>query len=250
MSIETYGVGKRMELVARSLSFVDCKHLVVLPIPTTKDRKHITNTDILLDETLVNVCEDSKIIGYGLPEEYRARAEALGAVVFDVADDEEFLERNSYITAIGALGYILSTTDKEPSELCVGIFGYGRIGAALARMLLFFGAKLIVYTSKILSRIELGTYGIDSVSVKTSSKDDCSLEGLDIFINTAPTDMTEVVGGEKIPYGIRVIELASGNNFKGIDGVESLPGIPEKMYPESAAKAYLEAIKRFLNKDF
>jgi hypothetical protein len=70
MSIETYGVGKRMELVSKGLKNQSFSHLVVLPIPSTKDNKHITNTDILLEQTLVNVSVGSKIVGYGLPEEY------------------------------------------------------------------------------------------------------------------------------------------------------------------------------------
>ena len=47
-----------------------------------------------------------------------------------------------------------------------------------------------------------------------------------------------------LPLGVRVIELASGENFKGVSGVERLPAIPERMYPESAAGAYADAVKR------
>jgi dipicolinate synthase subunit A len=249
MSIETYGVGKRMELVSKGLKNQSFSHLVVLPIPSTKDNKHITNTDILLEQTLVNVSVGSKIVGYGLPEEYKERAIALGAEVYDAGFDEIFLLKNAYLTALGALGYILSTVDRELAEIRFGIFGYGRIGRILAQMLLFLGAKLTVYTSKFLSRVELGTYGIDSSEVSYARKDACVLDGLDILINTAPTDMSGICREAKIPRDVRVIELASGNNFSGIEGVERLPGIPEKSYPESAARAYLEAIIRLAREE-
>lgn len=244
MSIETYGTGKRMELVAKGLKNENFSHLVVLPVPTSKDKKHITNTDILLEQTLVNVSEKSKIVGYGLPEDYKNMARALGAEVYDAEKDEPFLLSNAYITALGALGYILSTVDREPREIRFGIFGYGRIGRILLKMLLFLGARTIVYTSKILSRIELGAYGIDSGEASTAPREACLIDDVDILINTAPTDMRGLFGEAKAARGTRIIELASGDNFAGIEGVEKLPGIPEKFYPESAAKAYIEAIVR------
>ena len=244
MSIETYGVGKRMELVSKGLKSTSFPHLVVLPIPTTKDNKHVTNTDILLEQALVNVSKESIVVGYELPPEYKKRIEALGAKVYDVGYDEDFLSKNAYITALGALGYILTTVNSELSEIRFGIFGYGRIGQFLTKMLLFLGAKLTIYTSKILSRIELGTYGIDSGEARCAPKDACVPEGVDILINTAPTDMSGIFKDAKIPRGVRIIELASGNNFGIIEGVERLPGIPEKFYPISAAEAYVDAIIR------
>lgn len=244
MSIETYGTGKRMELVARKLTSSACKHLVVLPVPSTKDKRHITNTDLLIDDSLINVSRGTKIVGYGLPIEYVEKAETLGATVYDVEKDEIFLLRNAKLTAIGALGYILSTSDREPSELSVGVFGYGRIGSILVRMLLFMGARTVVYTSKLLKRVELGAYGIETASVVSLPQEACDFSGIDILVNTAPKDMKGYFENSALPLGLRVIELASGDNFAGIDKVERLPGIPGKMYPISAAEAYVEAIER------
>jgi hypothetical protein len=48
---------------------------------------------------------------------------------------------------------------------------------------------------------------------------------------------------------MRVIELASGENFPLISGVERLPSIPEKMYPDSAGYLYYKAITRFLKEE-
>ena len=56
-----------------------------MPIPSTKDNKHITNTDILLEQTLVNVSVGSKIVGYELPEEYKEAF--LQKILQDIEED-------------------------------------------------------------------------------------------------------------------------------------------------------------------
>ena len=248
MSIETYGTGERIRCAARLSSGLGLPHLVILPVPTTRDKKHVANTDIPLADTLVNVGAESVVVGYGLPDFYKARLEKLGAAFLDLSLDEQFLEENAYITAIGALGYILTSTKGSPDAFKIGVVGYGRIGSRLVRMLLFLGARIRVYTSKVLTRLDLGECGIDSVCVSEWDGGVYDFSGLDILINTAPKDMSASFSGKN--YGnMRVIELASGNNFEGIAGVEKLPSLPDRMYPESAGAAYISALKRFLGKN-
>jgi hypothetical protein len=245
MSIETYGTGERLRVAARLSAELGLKpHITLLPVPTTRDKKYVANTDILLEDTLENARKGSIIAGYGLPEEYRRCAEALGASVLDLFCDEEYQCENAYLTALGTLGYIMTTDRRAVSDLRFGIVGYGRIGSRLVRMLLFLSAQVRIYTSKLLSRLDLGECGIDSVS---DGEDALDFSGIDVLINTAPKDMRSSFPGGKIPEGMRVIELASGNNFAGVEGVEKLPALPEKMYPESAGSAYFKALKRFID---
>ena len=245
MNIETYGTGERLKAVARKARSLSTKHLVLLPVPTTKDGVHVNGTDIPLADTLVNVGRGSIVVGYALPADYKKEVEDLGGEALDLSLDEEFLLENARITAIGALGYLLTTSKGVPSEGRIGVVGYGRIGSYLVRYLLFFGAKVRVYTSKMLTSIELGECGVDSVCVCEWGGGVYDFSGLDVLINTAPKDMKE-----SFPLGkcddLRILELASGNNFDGVLGVEKLPALPERMYPESAGEAYTRAIRRFL----
>ena len=244
MTIETYGTGERLRIAAALAHKIEPKHLVLLPIPTTKDKIYINKTDIPLIDTLDGVGEGSVVVGYGIPGDYKDLVHNMGADVIDLEEDEDFLCENARLTAIGTLGYLLSTSKKEPKDLCFGIIGYGRIGSRLAEMLLFFGARVKVYTSKEATCIFLGKYGIESAYV---AKDDgyYDFSGLDIIINTAEKDMTESFPLGKISDGVRVIELASGDNFIGVNGVERLPSIPEKAFAESSARAYFDRIKKF-----
>ena len=248
MSIETYGTGERLKTAARLIApYAATGTVILLPVPTTRDGVSVANTDILLSDTLLNASRGSLIVGYGLPHSYKASAEALGASVLELSDDEEFILENAYITALGALGYILTTVKRAPSLLTFGVFGYGRIGKAIVRMLLFLGASVRVYTSKEQTRMELGECCDGLLTVSDSGADVCDFSNIDVLINTAPCDMRARFPSGRLLRGLRVIELASGKNFEGIEGVESLPSLPDRMYPESAGQAYFSAIQRFMN---
>ena len=239
MSIETYGAGERLRVAARlSVPFGVEHRLVLLPVPSTRDGRCVSGTDIPLSDALEGASEDTYIFGYGLPSLFSFEARSCGASVVDLSLDEEYLERNADLTALGTVGYILTTSTRIPSELSIGVVGYGRIGTALVRYLLFFGARLRVFTSRPEVRRELGESGVD-----TGDYSSLDLRGIDILINTAPMDMSGFFPAG-IASGMRVIELASGNNFEGVEGVEGLPSIPERYYPESAGRTYAAVIKK------
>jgi hypothetical protein len=190
---------------------------------------------------------DSLIVGYGIPEPEALLARERGAMLLDLSRDEEFLCDNARVTAVGAVGYILTTEARAPADLCFGIVGYGRIGSSLLRLLLFLGARVKVFTSRNLTRLLLGECGVKSESYCDTVVGGMDISGIDILINTAPKDMSEHFKDGRLPLGMRVLELASGENFSGVSGVEFLPSLPERMYPESAGRAYFDAVMRFLN---
>ena len=219
--------------------------MILLPVPTTRDNKRVSGTDIPLEDTLIGADGKSIVAGYALPGWYKAAAVERGALVLDLSGNEKFLSDNAEITANGALGYLLVTENRAPADIKVGVVGYGRIGSRLVRALLFLGSNVKVYTSKMSTCMELCECGVDCVTV-ANEQGACDFSGLDVLINTAPKDMSCCFPGGKLPLGLRVIELASGNNFVGVAGVEKLPGIPEKNYPLSAGRVYFEAVKGLL----
>ncbi len=245
MNLETYGTGERLAVAARLCSRLTLQHLVLLPVPTTKDDIYITKTDIPLSATLCNAGAGSVLTGYGLPDKYKKDAKELGCTVLDLCDDEVYQAENATLTANGALGYILTTTETAPSDTVFGIIGYGRIGSRLAGMLLFLGARVKIFTSKLGVARSLGECGVDSVCVPRACGS-YDFSGIEILINTAPKDMRGAFPDGKISDGMRIIELASGKNFEGVAGVEYLPSLPEKMYPQSAGATYARAVERLV----
>ena len=253
MIIENFGAGARCAETLRLLMRADAdgrlppsvKRTVLLPIPTTRDKVHLSGTDKLLCEVFSDVGKGDFVAGYGIKEEDKRAMRKRGAIVYDALDDEEFLCENAEQTAIGALGYILSTTDTAPHDTRFLIVGYGRIGSRLMRQLLFLGARVKVCTGRENTCILLGECGVDAHYVERGAP--VPLSDTDILINTAPADLSSSFKDGKLPSGLRVIELASGENFKGIEGVERLPGIPDKSYGKSAGSTYFSRIMNYVS---
>ena len=159
MKIENYGVGERCAEAMRRLMSWDVdgvEKIILLPIPTSRDGIHLTGSEKLLREALGDVSRGELVVGYAIPDADAEYIRSKGGAVCDVARDEEFVEENSRITAIGTLEYLLTNFNLVPSDMKIGIVGYGRIGRHLARILLFLGAKIRIYTSKNLTRVEVG----------------------------------------------------------------------------------------------
>lgn len=244
MKIITFGKGERLrraaELLEKAPALSGYSELAVLPIPTTKDGVHLAGTDIRLDELAVTLGEGSFVLGYGIPRQYVEALEDSGAVVCDALGDEEFLSRNAELTALGTVGIILTSAKRSPSELKVGIIGYGRIGRQLLRILLFLGASVRVFTRKNSTRLDLSRLGIDA-----ALSSECEYSGLDYLINTAPE---RILGERETRAALEcgeVIDLASGENFPEGIPITKLGGIPGLMYPLSAGRIYAEAALRY-----
>lgn len=246
MYIQIFGSGRRLEECRRRLLGAQKKspydRLVVLPIPTTRDGIHISGTDTTLAEALSGACRGTLVAGYGIPPATARRIILQGAQVYDAAEDEDFLMKNAEITARGALGEILLMTDRDLRDLTIGVVGYGRIGSALVRLLLFLGAGVRVYSRRFATRLELSARGL----ISEAAPDAGNLRGLDILVNTAPAILFSDEEFAALPDGLRIIDLASGKNFPTSERVVKLPSIPERNYPVTAGGVYAEFIARRL----
>lgn len=245
MEIRTFGVGLRMEecrrLIAEREESFPFRHLFILPIPSTRDKKTITGTDVDLEELCSLVGGEDAVAGYGIPENIKEELAMKGALIYDGAEDEELLRRNAEVTARGALGYILTNTNRDVSDMRIGIVGYGRIGSCLLRYLLFLGAEVSVYTTRESVAKELCESGVDATSASFD------LERLDVLVNTAPARLFSDKHARSFMEGGRIIDLASGKIFPDAEGLVKLSSVPEKAYPITAGKIYAEHIAKYFS---
>lgn len=242
MEIQSFGVGGRMQECLRRLRLGLASaggRLILLPIPTTRDNKYISGTDVALSSVTTLITEDCAVVGYNLPQKVREWAESVGARIFDAAFDEEFLLENARLTANGTLGYVLTEFDRDVADLSFGVVGYGRIGREISRLLLLLGASVRVYTTRPSVALELGEAGVEAEVISPFT----DFSSLDILINTAPARQ---IDEERLPPNIEIIDLASGSIFEPSGRLTKLPSIPDKMYPKSAGRLYAEAILRFI----
>ena len=245
MEICTFGVGGRQRACAAALSRIEdarYERLVLLPIPTTKDGEHVNSTDTPLEDILSFVGHGVLVAGYNIPDSLGEKILSLGGEVFDAALDEDFLLENAEITAEGALGRILCDFKKAPRNLQVGIVGYGRIGKALTRLLLFLGANVRIYTRRESVRLSLAECGVKS------SRGECASEffGLDLVLNTAPAPFPGGAELDELSKSTVLVDLASGNNFPQGTRVLKLSSVPDAMYPETAGEIYARYISGHL----
>lgn len=217
------------------------RRLFLLPIPTSRDKKQITGTDVRLSDIASEAAAGDAFAGYDIPENIKEDLALRGALVYDGAFDEEFLLRNAELTARGTLGYILTKFDRDITDMRLGIVGYGRIGACLLRYLLYLGTSVTVYTTRSETALELCESGVDASTAFDG------LGKLDILINTAPARLlSDREEGEFFSHG-RVIDLASGRPFSESESVVKLSSVPEKFYPVSAGRIYAERIVEYLS---
>lgn len=245
MEICTFGVGGRQRVCETALSEIKesrYARLILLPIPTTRDSQHVSSTDIPLEEILTLVGSGVLVAGYNIPDGLGEQIISLGGEVYDAALDEDFLLENAEITAEGALGKILCDFKKAPRDLRVGIVGYGRIGKALTRLLLFLGARVKIYTRKESTRLYLAEYGVESSHGECVS----DFEGLDLIVNTAPVPFLCRDSVDELSKTTTIIDLASGKNFEDNAPVIKLSSVPDAMYPDTAGKIYARYISRHL----
>ena len=243
MIIHSYENSPRADACIEYLRGVEAvrryENVVLLPIPTTKDGKTVLNTKVDIIELIDGFDVNTIVSCYGMSDEILKKCRACGALVIDLSCDEEFLLENAELTALAALGIYLTSTKRSARDTRVGIVGYGRIGKKLTNLFLYLGANVKVFTSREDTRLDLCEWGVATAK----STKDADLFGLDILINTAPA---AIFDKEIIPLGLRIIDLASGENFPGVAGVEKYPSVPAKIFPESAGRAWGRAIERYL----
>jgi dipicolinate synthase subunit A len=211
--------------------------IILLPIPSTKDKKTIMNTKVVINELTDQIYGKTLISSYGLDNTTVRVLTDAGATLIELSEDEEFLLENAELTAVATLGILLTSTKISTRDLRVGIVGYGRIGKRLVNHFLYLGASVRVFTSRADTRLDLCAYGVASVR----SCADADLSNLDLLINTAPA---VIFSPSSIPKGLRIIDLASGENFPGVDAVERYPSVPARMFPISAGRTWGRALER------
>lgn len=246
MEIRLFGGGGRgrecERILAEALGGLPTGTLLLLPIPTARDKKYITDTAVAIEDILPLISAQTAVVGYNIPDRLRAQAEAVGAPLFDAALDENFLLENARLTANGTLGHILCEQDRDIADIRFGVVGYGRIGRELLRLLLLLGARVKLYTTRPSVALELGESGVATEVIAH----DTDFSEIDILINTAPARQ---IDESRLPESLEIIDLASGTIFEPSGRLTKLPSIPDKMYPKSAGRLYAEAVLRFLERE-
>ncbi|MBE6700556.1 MAG: hypothetical protein E7582_01515 [Ruminococcaceae bacterium] len=200
---------------------------------------------------LKNLDDGSQVFGGHEGEICRSIINSKNLSYVNILNEEQFCKENALITAEATLALIINATDTTLYSMRVAVFGYGRIGQRLTRMLLSLGATVRVFSSSDEELTRAKTQGISA----------CHLwqrESMDIFhtvVNTIP--LRHVINQETLSQlneNVYILDLASGENnvdWKAMNTFtlhgERAGSLPAKVSPKSAALAVKNAIFRHLN---
>jgi len=234
MTVFTYNGDARIAAAKAALEKKqDGRRIHILPIPTRADEG--------VERALLGALQSGDLVcAYAPPPPLTEAIRARGAHLFNAEGDEGFIGENATLTAEITLGYILSLP-RAPADLSVGIIGYGRIGQALCRMLLFFGARVRVFTGRKETRAALGEAGIESRPIRYEAGEAMDLSGIDLLIQTAPAKVFTKENAPPYPLW----NLAAAPFVGEGVAVRQLSALPAKVTYESGGLALARAVLRF-----
>lgn len=172
-------------------------------------------------------------------------AENMEVQIHIMMKDENFQATNARLTAEGTLGIIIQRSTNSLEDNKYMILGFGRTGAAIARLLCQLGLTVDICTNS------------SSRPAHAFARHVLPLSGLDfsqsdVVINTVPHPIIDDKASMSFKYNALYIELASKPalnleyvRYLGVDA-DIHPALPAKACPLSAAKAMLTYIKEVL----
>lgn len=169
----------------------------------------------------------------------KSAREYFSGEIIDYSRDENFLQKNAYLTAEGMISVWHSVTKKTPSGKKLLISGYGRIGKCLARIFSSLGAQIFVYARREESIAQVIKDGY------TPAKPDFAIQA-DAVFNTAPAIVFSSDLINNIPESTYLFELASQSGFEKTERVVPALGLPGKILPKSAGRVIYDTITSLL----
>ncbi|MBQ6119771.1 MAG: hypothetical protein IJK98_11100, partial [Clostridia bacterium] len=149
--------------------------ILLLPLPFSKNGRTLnapySKNEIPLKALFDGVGERHKLFLGNADQKTLSRFSATGARVCDYFADEPLTLYNALLTAEGLLGLII---DKLPCAVFgsqAAVFGFGRIGFYLSRLLQAAGAEVTVFARSDESRAKARTLGLGAYDVQQPEKE-------------------------------------------------------------------------------
>ena len=170
--------------------------------------------------------------------------------VIKTSDDQELAWINSILTAEGAILQALKVSTIAINKSFCLVLGLGRCGTSLALRLKGLGAKVIVVVRREESIALASSYNLDAISFDHLNSYLCKVE---FIFNTVPAKVLNENYLVSINKNVEIIDLASSPG--GVDlkaskllqlKVHTLPGLPGKVAPQTAALNLDRVYKRII----
>lgn len=198
---------------------------------------HVFAPNVVIEaHTLEKVDDHAKIFCGRFTDEAHALANSRDISIFSFLQDEKFQAVNSALTAEGALMVMIEHSVKSIGDCNVLILGFGRTGAAMARILNKLDISLDIATTSSLRPAH-------AFANRILPMRDFDFSSYDVIINTVPAPIVKDAQLMSVRTPCVYIDLASKPainleyaKYLGIDA-DIYPALPAKTCPYSAAKA-------------
>lgn len=195
--------------------------------------------------------DNSTLFSRGISDEVKKILENKNIKYYNLLDDETFIVKNAYITAEGALAYIITNTDMSISRMPVLVLGYGRVGKSVTKILKDNYANVSVATD---DPNEFAIASILSDDVLTLNSFKAKLKNFSAIINTVPKLILEGETLKLISKDCFILDLASKPGGIDFNAAEKLNlkvmhalGVPGKVAPLSAGLYIKDIIMKRLS---
>lgn len=229
---------------------------VVLPIPLSKDNRHLycplgteDQQNKLFEDLFTLINPSQLVIGGGIGESFISAADHHGIKLFDCLKRDEVAILNAVPTAEGALEIAFHELPVTLYGSKVHVLGFGRIGKVLAKSSNSLGADVTVHSRNASDMAWTKIFGYHSSDIRQLGSNPRPFEDAAVVFNTVPKIIVTAPVLKKMSKKTLIIDVASlpggvdkaAAEKEGIKIIHAL-ALPGKTAPVSSGKIISDGI--------
>lgn len=230
-----------------------------IPFSLGEEEKYISYQKIYVRSLISEVTEEiagkleygSSLFARSVSDKVKSILDERQIEYYNLLSDETFIVKNAYLTAEGALGYIIFNTKATLRQMPVIVLGYGRVGKSVTKLLKDNYAVVSVATDNSAEFAIASIYSEDVYTLKSFKE---HINNFSAIINTVPKLIIEGETLKLINKDCFILDLASkpgGIDFEAAEKLElnvmHALGIPGKVAPETAGLYIKDIIMKRLS---
>lgn len=249
-SVEVYGLPENGRKCVTDIKYAIKKaEILVLPLPLSKDGKHLfscTDCKITTDDIISQLSRNHIVFGGMINKSIEKKLLHRAGRVIDYFLLEEVTVRNTVPTAQGIIKTIIDNVEYTIDSSKCAVFGYGRVAKTTASVLSALGADVTVCARK---KGDIALAAVNGLKGCLIADFETIAHSFDYIINTVPSAVITHEILRRLKKECFVIDVASapyGTDFAaafelGISAVQC-PSLPGKVAPKTAGKIIADAI--------
>lgn len=244
---------RRGEVILEALRFEGYNAVDFNNIPSSKNRKvYIYSLSKEVDVSAVAKIEKGSIL-FGRLADSSVKAYLSDKEIkhFCFFEDEAFVVKNAYITAEGALSYIIQNTEETIRQMPILVLGFGRVGKSMSKLLKDNYAVVSVATE---DETEYALASILSDKVYKLTELPETISQYKAIVNTIPQIILKGETLKLISKDCFILDIASKPGGVDYEQAEKLMlktmhalGIPGKTSPKTAGLYLKESVLKRLS---